>query len=172
MAEGDYRDELAAAHARIAELERQLAEVREGGTSRAAPWLAELDAKRAATTAEGRKGLGDPKRRWRVTGILVGTAMAMVLLSVVFASWFPFIPLGILALHPGLLLVWSLGHSRTKRAKAELAKIDEKIADVKRMAAMMGDARVRIDTRERVANAADADTGAVTEREEERARRA
>ena len=145
MTEGDYRDELPAAHARIAELEQELAEAR-GGGGNAAPWLGELQVKRAAVVAESKAGMGDPKRRWKVRGIIAGTAFVLAAaLSVMLGTWFPFLPLGFLTLHPGMLIVWSLGRARQQKTTLELAKIDEKIADVKRMASMMGASRVRVE---------------------------
>ncbi len=157
MTEGDYRDELAAAHGRIAELERRLAEAQDGGGS-AAPWVGELEAQRAAVLAESRKGMGDPKRRWRVRGIIFAVAMVVAtVLSLLLGTWIPFLVLGGLTLHPGMLLVWSLGRARDQRAKAELTKIDEKVADVKRMASMMSATRVRVDADPRPPSAAEPD---------------
>jgi hypothetical protein len=155
MAEGDYRDELAAAHARIADLEQELAELRGGGGS-AEPWLHELEAKRAAAIAEGTRGLGDPKRRWKVRGIIVGIAMALAaVVSVMVGSFWPFIPFGVLALHPTMVVIYSIGKKRQQTMKQELAKIDEKVADVRRMAAMMGAARIRVDPSAQGASAAE-----------------
>ncbi len=154
MTGGDYRDELAAAHARIEELELRLAEARGGGVD-ATPWLGELQAKRAAVVAEGLKGLGNPKRRWRVRLIILAVTMTLAtVLSVMAGTLIPFLPLGILTLHPGWLVVWTLGRNRELKTKTELAKLDDKIADVKRMASMMGAAqRVRVDVGKRDADA-------------------
>jgi mannose/fructose/N-acetylgalactosamine-specific phosphotransferase system component IID len=151
MTEGDYRDELAAAHARIAELQQELADARAGGVN-AAPWLRELEAKRAAVIAESKAGLGDPARRWKVRGIIFGVAFAVgAMLSLVLGTWIPFMPLFGFALHPGMLIVWSMGRARQQKTTLELAKLDEKIADVKRMASMMGAAHVRVAAAPRVA---------------------
>ena len=157
MTGGDYRDELAAAHARIAELEQQVAELQAGGGG-AAPWLAELEAKRAVVIAEGKKGLGDPRRRWKTWGIIFGVLMTFAAaIAVVTGSLIPFLPLFFLSLHPGLLVIWAIGSSRAQRAKKELAKIDEKIGDVKRMAQIMGATRVNVEPRARVAVTGDLD---------------
>jgi hypothetical protein len=156
MSGGDYRDELTAAHARIAELEQEVSDLKGSGGNAAAPWLGELRAKRAAAIAEGMRGLGDPKRRWKVRGIIVATAMILAtLVALITGSWVPFIPFGIFTLHPGMLLVFVIGKSREQKMKREVAKIDEKIADVRRMAQMMGAARVRVDGGPRVAASPD-----------------
>ncbi len=144
MSEGNYRDELAAAHARIEELERRLGEAH-GTGGVAEPWLVELEARRAAVLAEAAKGMGDSKRRWRVRGIIVATALVLgTIISLLAGTLAPFVPLGFLTLHPGMLLVWVLGSKKRQVAKTELAKIDEKVADVRRMAEMMGASRVRV----------------------------
>lgn len=145
MTDGDYRDELAAAHARIAELEEELADARKGGVN-AKPWLRELELQRASVVAEWENSIGNPKRRWKIRGIIAATAFVLAsALSLILWSWVPFLPIGLLTLHPTMLVLWSMGRARQQKTTAELAKIDEKVADVKRMASMMGAARVRVD---------------------------
>ena len=144
VTDGDYRDELGAAHARIEELERRLAEVQLGEGS-SEPWLAELEAKRAAVLAKATRGLGDPKRRWRARGIVfaVGLALAAAL-TLVFGTWVPFFVLGGLTLHPGMTIIWALGRSQKQTTQRALAAIDDTNGDVRRMAAMMRARRVRV----------------------------
>jgi hypothetical protein len=146
MPGNDYRDELSAAHARIAELEEKL-QAREAGKQGAEPWVAELEAKRAAIVAEGRKGLGDPKRRWKALGIVASVALLLATLcSLIFSApaWLFFVIFGGLTIHPGMLLIFVTGKARQQRAAREIAQLEEKIADVKRMASMMGATRFRV----------------------------
>jgi hypothetical protein len=165
--EGNYRDELAAAHARIAELEEKLAEVTRSSEEAAAPCLAELEAERARAIAEAKANSPSRSTLWTgVVGIVVAIAIGMGLGAFTRIPWtdVPFV-CAFFAFIPALVVVVAWTGPRAL-LKQRLAKIDEKIADTKCTAAIALAASSRV----RVAGEQEADTLEIEE--EQSARRA
>jgi hypothetical protein len=130
-----YRDELAAAHARIAELEHQLA-LRRGFPDAADAWLARMRSEREHVLAKSRRGLRRPEQAALVGFAVFFCVLFPAIIQVLAGTW----PLSVAI---GAIGVLTLGLTygvaiagRREALRRQLARIDEKIEDVGRMLAI------------------------------------
>lgn len=135
---GPYRDELAAAHARIRELEEKLAAAERPASELAADWIASLHDERARLIAatERRVPLVPRLVAFGIPATMSGVAIVRALSAPSVVPVRVVAPLLVLA----VLALWGLARRSRVRARAigpKLAAIDARIEHVCRTAALV-----------------------------------
>jgi uncharacterized membrane protein len=144
MGEGTstYRDELAAAQARIATLEAKIMSSRDDDTTE--KWFAELRAQRAAVGAMGRRfwGLGsDGVGALVVATVLLGSGAVFGVLQGALVPALAVVALGGLFV---LMMAFALRNGRKAHFAREIRRVEERISDANRAVSLAREDRLRI----------------------------
>ena len=147
-----YRDELAAAHARIRELEDKLAEAQRPAGELAAEWLASLEAERQRLIEDTKRKVPLRSRiiAFTMLAVLLGTALFGVSTGLLYVAVMSAIPFLVIAPLTFLILARQ-PQIRMDAIRPKLAALDARIDDARRTASLVAKSKAESAERVRVA---------------------